>query len=76
MEEIEKIVRDIIAEIQPYVEFDEETNLREEGVLDSMSLLVLIQELEGCFSIEIQVDEVTEDNFKNVKKIALFLRDK
>ncbi|MDD6035827.1 MAG: acyl carrier protein [Lachnospiraceae bacterium] len=76
MEEKKKIISEMIAELQPYVEFDETTDLFDEDVLDSVSVLVLVQELEEEFGIEIAAEEITEYNFKNVNSIISMLQNK
>ena len=70
MEEIAKKIRDTIMELQPYVEFDHNTNLLEEDVLDSVSILVLIQEMEELFGIMVDPEEITENNFKTLDNIV------
>ena len=49
MEEKKKKIMDMIAELQPYVEFTETTSLLQEDVLDSVSVLVLVQDMEEQF---------------------------
>lgn len=70
MEEIVKKITDMIVEIQPYMEFEVTTNLLEEDVLDSVSVLVLVQEIEDEFDITVEMEEVTGENFENVLSIA------
>lgn len=70
MEEIARKIRDIIIELQPYVEFEHNTNLLEEDVLDSVSILVLIQEMEELFGIMVDPEEITENNFKTLDNIV------
>ena len=70
MEEIAKKISDIIMELQPYVEFEHNTNLLEEDVLDSVSILVLIQEMEELFGIMVDPEEITENNFKTLDNIV------
>ena len=70
MEEIATKIRDIIIELQPYVEFDHNTNLLQEDVLDSVSILVLIQEMEELFGIIVDPEEITENNFKTLDNIV------
>lgn len=76
MEDIKKIVIEMIKELQPYEEFDETTDLLGEDILDSVSVLVLIQELEEEFSITIQADEITGENFETVVSIVKLLKEK
>lgn len=70
MEEVKKIIIEKIAELQPYVDFDEDTPLLQEDILDSLSVLVLVQDLEEEYNITIGAEEITENNFETVSRIA------
>lgn len=76
METMESKIIDMITELQPYVEFDANTNLLEEDVLDSVSALVLIQELEEEFEITIDAEEITDENLKTVENILNLVKSK
>lgn len=70
MEEIKKLIIEKIADLQPYVDFDEETKLLQEDILDSVSVLVLVQDLEEEYDITIEAEEITGSNFESVNSIA------
>jgi len=53
--------------------FDDDTNLIEAGVIDSMSLLRLIFFLESCYDIEVSLDNLDPDNFRSVRAMETFL---
>ena len=76
MEEITKKIMEMMAELQPYAEVDETTDLLGEDVLDSVSVLALVQELEETFDIEIMAEEITAHNFKDVRSIASMIKKK
>lgn len=76
MEDIIVKIKDMIADIQPYIEFGDTTNLWEEEVLDSMSLLLLVQELEEEYGIAIDVEEVNTENFADILHIAKLVVEK
>lgn len=76
MEELVKKITEMVADIQPYIEFDENTNLLEEDVLDSVSVLLLVQELEDEFDISVDMEEVTGENFTNILSVAKLVEDK
>ena len=76
MEELIKKITEMVADIQPYIEFDENTNLLEEDVLDSVSVLLLVQELEDEFDISVDMEEVTGENFTNILSVAKLVEDK
>lgn len=53
--------------------FDEDTNLIEAGIIDSMSLLRLIFFLESCYRIEVPLDNLDPENFQSLRAIDAFL---
>ena len=65
-----EIIINLIKEIRPYEEIGENTELVESGLLDSLSIIRLITQLEELFCIEIPDDEVTADNFRTIRDIA------
>lgn len=76
MGEVNEKIKAIIMELQPYVEFDNTTNLLQEEVLDSVSILVLVQEMEDLFEITIAPEEITENNFKTLDDIVEMVNGK
>lgn len=76
MDEMVSKVIEMIAELQPYEEFDETTNLLDEDILDSVSVLVLVQMLEEEFSTIITAEEITKENFENVMSVVSLVQFK
>lgn len=64
----EKIL-EILKEINPYEDIDEESRLIEDGILDSLTLVILISELETAFTVKIPEDKLQPELFENVTKI-------
>jgi acyl carrier protein len=60
---------DIIKEINPYEDIDENSLLIDEGILDSLTLVILINELEEKFNIKIPEDNLQPEMFETVSKI-------
>ena len=54
-------------------DFDQDTNLIERGIVDSMSLVRLISFIEENFQIEVQDEEIVPENFSSLTKIASFI---
>ena len=54
-------------------DFDENTNLIERGIVDSMSLVRLISFLEENYNIQVQDEDIVPENFSSLHKIADFL---
>ncbi len=54
----------------------EDEHLMEKGVVDSMGMVELITFLQDQFGVEPADDEITEDNFATLQRIAAFVRSK
>lgn len=53
-----------------------DTKIFEQGLLDSMGLLLLIDFIKEKFTIEVKDDELLIDNFESVDNIASFIKNK
>ena len=78
MMEIENLMKDIYAYIKNEINYSKDfavgTNIIEEGLIDSMGVLTLVSFLETKYAIEIDLEEITVDNFATVKNIAEFVK--
>ncbi len=63
-------ITDFIQEINEYEDFEDDTDLFESGVLDSLSLVLLINNIEERLGVFIPEEIVTLENFATVSKIA------
>jgi acyl carrier protein len=54
-------------------QIDDNVNLIESGVIDSMTLLRLVSFLEENYGIEIPDQEIVPDNFRSLNAISAFL---
>ncbi len=61
----EKILK-ILTELRPDVDFNSETALVSDGILDSFDIVSLVAELNSEFDVTIGVDDLEEDNFDTV----------
>lgn len=50
-----------------------DTDLIEEGLIDSMTFIELLQRLEGEFGIRFQLDELDLDQFRSITQMAAFV---
>ncbi|WP_159648314.1 acyl carrier protein [Erysipelothrix aquatica] len=66
MEQLQQILMDI----NPTVDFDKETRLVDERILDSLSILALVTEIEAEFDVEISPMDLVPENFNS--KTALW----
>ncbi len=54
----------------------DETLIFEEGVLDSMGLLFLIEFLDENFGVKVSDEELNPKNFESINNIVSFVNDK
>ncbi len=64
----ETIIR-IISEINPYVDILESTDLISEEVLDSIGIVLLIQQIEENFDVSIPQEDINLEDFQNISSI-------
>lgn len=53
-----------------------DTKIFEQGLLDSMGLLLLIDFIKEKFNLEVHDNELLIENFESVDNIALFIKNK
>ena len=56
---------EILTDIQPDVDFETETRLIDDHLLDSLSIISLIAEMEDTFDITIPAVEIIPENFNS-----------
>lgn len=65
---MERII-EIIKEINPAANIDERTKLLDEHILDSLSMISLVSEIEDEFDVEISARDIVPENFATVEDI-------
>ena len=58
---------EILNDIQPGVDFENETHLIDNHLLDSLSIISLVAELEDTFDITVPAVEIIPDNFNSTE---------
>jgi len=59
----------ILNEIRSDVDYENETALIDDGILDSLDVVSLVSELNDAYDIEIDMDELVPENFNSVQAI-------
>lgn len=54
----------------------DQTELRESGILDSLSTLRLVAFIEKTFSVELEADDLTQGNLSTIESIDTLVRGK
>lgn len=57
-------------------ELSPETNLFENGALDSMGIVTLISNISDDFQLNIEPEDINEENFQSIKNIATLIAKK
>lgn len=59
----------ILKEIRPDVDFETETKLIDDSILDSFDIISIVGELNEHYDIEIDVEDLEPDNFNTAQAI-------
>lgn len=65
---------EILREIQPYEEINQDTLLLDEGILDSLTMVEFIVEIEDKFLVDIPERMITEENFQKIETIESLIK--
>ena len=61
----EKLLQ-ILTEVRPNVDFENETKLIDDGILDSFDIIQMVMEMKETFDVDIQVDDLEPENFNDI----------
>ena len=66
---MEEKFREVLNSVNAEILENEDADLLEEGILDSLMIMMLVTNLESAFSIYIDPDDIEEENFSTVEDI-------
>ena len=55
--------------IRPDVDFENETALIDDGILDSFDVVSIISEIDDVFGVQIRINELDPENFNSAESI-------
>ena len=64
---------EILKGIRPDVDFENETSLVDDGILDSFDVVSIISELDDAFGVQIRIDELDPENFNSAASIMALI---
>lgn len=64
-----KSLLEILKSIRPDVDFENETALIDDGILDSFDVVSIISELDDAFDVQIRISELEPENFNSIESI-------
>lgn len=65
-----KQIIEILSEICPGVDFETETALIDDGLIDSLDIVAVVTDLMDTFDVQLGVDDLTPENFNSVDAIC------
>lgn len=60
---------EILKGIRPDVDFENETALIDNGILDSFDVVSIISELDDAFGVQVRITELDPENFNSAESI-------
>lgn len=60
---------DLLKGIRPDVDFENETELIDDGILDSFDVTTIISDIDDEFSVQIRITELKPENFNSAESI-------
>lgn len=74
MEEIRKIILEILEDMHSDVDFEAEKKLVDDGILDSFDLVSLVSELTDEFDIQITAKDFVPENFNSLDTLVTMVQ--
>ena len=59
----------ILTETCPGIDFEHETALIDDGILESLDIVTIVSEIMDVFGVELNVDDLLPENFYSVQAI-------
>ena len=70
MEENREELMEILEETRPEIDFETETALIDDQLLDSFDIISIVSEINDAFDISINVNDLVPENFNSVDAMA------
>ena len=65
---MEKLL-ELLKGVRPDVDFENETELIDDGILDSFDVVSIISEIDDQFNVQIRINELDPENFNSAEAI-------
>lgn len=66
---------EILKGIRPDVDFENETALIDDGILDSFDVVSIISEIDDQFGVQIRITELDPENFNSAEAIWKLIQE-
>lgn len=64
----------LLQDIRPDVDFEVEKQLIDNGILDSLDIISIMQEMEESFSVKIDIEDLEPENFNSVDAMISLIK--
>ena len=64
----------ILTEAVPGVDFETETALVDDEILESLDIVTIVSEIKDAFEVEISVDDLVPENFNSVEAMLALIQ--
>ena len=64
---------EILTEAVPGVDFETETALVDDEILESLDIVTIVSEIKEAFDVEIYVDDLVTENFNSVQAMLALI---
>lgn len=65
---------EILYDVRPDLDFENETHLIDDDLLDSYDIDTIVSEFNDAFDVEINEDDLVPEDFNSVEAMAAFIR--
>ena len=67
---------EIINSVRPEIRFNTEQDTELFGVLDSLDIILIVEELERQFDISIEAEQIVPENFASLRTLEAFVKSR
>lgn len=67
---------EILNELHPDVDFENEVGLIDRKILDSFDIITLVTEIDDVFDVQISAEELIPENFNSAKALYALIQKK
>jgi acyl carrier protein len=71
--ELRTFIAETFLELRPDVELGDDDRFLALGVIDSLGLLELVEEVRGRYGVDVEDVEITEENFGSIAALASYI---
>jgi len=60
----------------PGIDFENETDLVDRELIDSLDVVTIVTEIMGTFGVELSVEDITPDNFNSAQAMMALIEER